>query len=229
MDNSSPFTKEEIEKILQEEEFVYHRVDLPYGLHTPGQDRSATRDLIMPESMAGESVLDLGCALGYFSFEAEKRGAHPVLGVELKDLRFRQAVLLKRILGSRVEFMQRDIVKEPLTECFDHIFLLNVIHHLKEPIGVMRHLATMVRKRLVIEFPTFADPRFQENSGVPFLPAYDQMPLIGVSSMQPQFDQTFIFSPAAIERIFLDHERLFTTVEIIPSPMTGRKIAICSK
>ena len=37
-------SKEEIEKILREEKFAYHRVNLPYGLHTDGQDRSATRD-----------------------------------------------------------------------------------------------------------------------------------------------------------------------------------------
>src|SRR5438067_1006241 len=103
------YTRAQIEQILREQKFEYHRVDLPFGLHTPGVDRSATRDLIFPESLVGKTVLDVGCALGYFCFEAEARGAARVVGIELKERRFSQALLLKKIKGSRVEFIQRDI------------------------------------------------------------------------------------------------------------------------
>ena len=124
---TTTYTKEQIEKVLREERFPYHRVELPFGLHTPGQDRSATRDRIFPASLAGKTVLDVGCALGYFSFEAEKRGAARVVGVELNEKRLRQAVLLKEILGSRVEFLQRDVLTEPPAEPFDCVCFLNVI------------------------------------------------------------------------------------------------------
>jgi 2-polyprenyl-3-methyl-5-hydroxy-6-metoxy-1,4-benzoquinol methylase len=56
----------------------------------------------------------------------------------LSDLRFRQANLLKKILGSNVEFQQRDILGDELNEQFDVVLLLNVIHHLPEPMSALR-------------------------------------------------------------------------------------------
>ena len=222
-------TREQIETILREEKFAYHRVDLPHGLHTPGQDRSATRDLVFPASLDGRSVLDVGCALGYFCFEAEKRGAARVVGTELKDNRFHQALRLREILGSKVEFHARNVIEEPLAEQFDQVCLLNVIHHMPEPMRALRALAEMTRSRLVIEFPTFHDEKFRKNCGILFPWLYERLPLIGVSSMAKETDQTFVFTPGAIRRILQDHRMLFRTVEFIASPMPGRKIAICTK
>ena len=72
--------------------FGYHRIELPYDLHTSGRDRSEARDLILPESLDGKSVLDVGSAYGYFCFEAEARGASRVVGVELEEDRFHDAL-----------------------------------------------------------------------------------------------------------------------------------------
>ncbi len=226
---NSTHTKEQIETLLRVEKFPYHRVELPHGLHTPGQDRSATRDLIFPDSLAGLSVLDVGCALGYFCFEAEKRGAARVVGTELKENRFRQACLLRDVLGSRVEFQARDILSEPPGEQFDYVCLLNVIHHLREPMSALRRLAELTRGCLLIEFPTFADEKFRKSAGIRFPWLYDRLPLIGVSSASHETDQTFVFTPAAIRRVLQDHRRLFEKVEILDSPMPGRKIARCTK
>jgi 2-polyprenyl-3-methyl-5-hydroxy-6-metoxy-1,4-benzoquinol methylase len=223
------YTREEIETLLSREKFTYQRINLPHGLHTPGKDRSATRDLIFPKRLAGKSVLDVGSALGYFCFEAEAQGATRVLGVELNEERLRQALLLKDILGSKAEFIRRDVVREPLTEQFDCVFFLNVMHHLDEPVHVLAQLAAITRERLVIEFPTFADKRFRRNVGIRLPQLYNRLPLIGVSSRKRRTDQTFVFTPKAMVRILQDHRQLFTKVKIIDSPMRDRKIAICEK
>ncbi|MEP6602908.1 MAG: class I SAM-dependent methyltransferase [Spartobacteria bacterium] len=223
------YTEEEIKRILAAEKFTYQRVQLPYGLSTSGKDRSATRDLIFPERLAGKSVLDVGSALGYFCFEAEAQGATRILGLELNDERLRQSLLLKDILGSNAEFVRRDVVNEPLTEQFDCVFFLNVIHHLDEPMRAISLLAAMTRERLVIEFPTFADKRFRRNVGLRFPSFYNRLPLIGVSSRKKRTDQTFVFTPAAMLRILQDHRQFFGKVKIIDSPMKDRKIAICEK
>ena len=89
------YSKSQIQKMLDENDFEDQRVDLPYGLRTPGADRSATCDLVLPESLSGKTVLDVGAANGYFSFEAESRGASRVVGVELKAKRLEHAKLLK--------------------------------------------------------------------------------------------------------------------------------------
>src|SRR5215831_14498747 len=92
-ETSRNYTKEQIESILREEDFEYHRVNLPYGLCTPGMDRSPTSDLIFTESLVGKTVLDVGCGLGVFCFDAEARQASKVVGVELKESRLRKARL----------------------------------------------------------------------------------------------------------------------------------------
>lgn len=222
------YSRNEIQRILKTRDFEYHRVDLPHGLHTGGSNRSRTRDLILPKSLSGNSVLDVGCALGYFCFEAEDRGAKRVVGIELMGKRFNNAQLLKDIRGSKVKFMRRDVVENPLEERFDHVLLLNVVHHLKEPFRAIRQLASITNKRMVIEFPTLSDKKFRRASNIRFPFLLNRMPLVGVSSLKGA-DQTFVFSPAAMKRSLLDHERLFEKVDIIKSPMPERAIAICYK
>lgn len=229
MENKT-YSKHEIERILQEEDFEYQRVDLPYGLHTPGGDRSGTSNLIYPDSMEGMSVLDVGTANGFFSFEAEKRNASYVLGVDMKEKRLRHAKLIKDILGSKVEFKLLNIIEEQINEKFDYVLLLNVIHHLHEPFHVLRKLASITNKYLIIEFPTFDDPKFKSHASIFFSLLYNRLPLVGVSSLKDvSVDQTFVFSPSVFRKIFTDHDKLFSRVQIIDSPITGRSIAICKK
>jgi SAM-dependent methyltransferase len=225
----STFNKAQIEALLEERRFAYQRIDLPYGLHTQGKDRSKTRDLVLPESLEGKSVLDVGPALGYFCFEAEARGAARVVGVEVREDRYQDAMLLKEIKGSNVEFLLRDIVIEPLDQLFDFVLLLNVVHHLKEPFRAIRQLASITREQFIIEFPTLADAKFRQFLGRRIPPELEDLPLVGASSLDKSIDQTFVFAPAAIRNVLLDHERLCQDVEIIPSPVSGRAIARCYK
>ncbi len=227
-ETNSEYTKEDLEKLLAEHRFEYHRIDLPWGLHTSGRDRSTTRDLIFPASLAGKTILDVGCALGYFCFEAEARGAAKVIGTELKEKRFRDALLLKDIKGSKVEFFQRDIFTDPLDQQFDYVLFLNVIHHLRDPLQAISRLSSMALNRLIIEFPTFEDQKFKRTAHVRFPFFYHRLPLIGVSS-RTKADQTFVFTPRAMRSMLLDDELLFKRVEILRSPMQGRAIAICHK
>ena len=222
------YTQADIERILREVRFEYQRVELPFGLATPGTDRSDVVDLVLPASLAGKTVLDVGCALGYFCFEAEARGAQRVVGVELKPQRFEQASLLKQIKGSQVEFLRQDVLQDPIVESFDYVLLLNVIHHVPEPVRLLRQLASITRERMIVEFPTLADPKFAATVGAKFAPESDALPLIGVSSLAGA-DQTFVFTPSAIQRILQDHSPLFRRVEIHPSPTEGRAIAVCSQ
>jgi 2-polyprenyl-3-methyl-5-hydroxy-6-metoxy-1,4-benzoquinol methylase len=225
----STYSRERIEEVLQREAWEYHRVDLPYGLSTPGPDRRSTADVIFPPRLDGKTVLDVGCALGYFCFEAERRGAARVVGVEIKESRLRQARLLKEIKESRVEFLHRDVVTTPLEEEFDYVCCLNVFHHLTEPIHALRSLSRITRERLIVEFTTFADPKFRRHARMFLTPIYNRRPLIGVSSLADRgTDQTFIFSPVALRKMLMDHDTLFADMKFVASPMKSRMIAICT-
>lgn len=55
----------------------FHTIDLGEGVVTPGDDDSPSklRTLGLPDRLDGLSVLDVGAWDGFFSFEAERRGA----------------------------------------------------------------------------------------------------------------------------------------------------------
>src|SRR3954471_14482364 len=62
----------------------HHSIDLGHGITTPGQDRSERKlaRLQIPASLKGKTVLDVGAWDGFFSFEAERRGASRVLATD---------------------------------------------------------------------------------------------------------------------------------------------------
>ena len=86
--------------------------------------------------------------------------------------------MLKKIVGSRVEFEQRDVLRQPLDEQFDYVCLLNVVHHLDDPIGAIHQLAALTREVSIIEFPTIEDPKFRKTTRIRFPKRYNRMPLI---------------------------------------------------
>ena len=63
----------------------FHSIDLGSGIVTPGYDPSTAeraKGYGIPEDLRGKSVLDIGAWDGFFSFEAERRGASRVVAVD---------------------------------------------------------------------------------------------------------------------------------------------------
>jgi len=81
--------------------------------------------------------------------------------------------------------------------------------------------ASLTNRQLIIEFPTLDDPIF---AGVPpeIAATINTLPLMGVSTRKA--DQTFLFTPMALERILLDHHKLFAKATFVPSPMGGGRV-----
>jgi hypothetical protein len=74
------WTKAEIEHFLAHERLSYQKIQLPFGLETPGEAKPELCDQIFRDA-AGKSVLDVGSYLGYFCQEALKRGASAAHGI----------------------------------------------------------------------------------------------------------------------------------------------------
>ena len=74
--------------------FFYHTVELPgFGLVRGQWDlRGRFDDYVGGVDVAGKSVLDVGTATGFLSFESERRGASRVVSYDMSDVR-QQALL----------------------------------------------------------------------------------------------------------------------------------------
>ncbi len=148
----------------------FHTIDLGHGIVTPGEDESPRKlgQLRLPERFDGLSVLDIGAWDGFFSFEAERRGAARVVAIDPacwnppawgeRGWGTRQGFdLAHRALGSKVE--TRDIELQDLSPetigSFDVVFFLGVLYHLKDPWPYLRAAASVCTKLLVVE--THAD------------------------------------------------------------------------
>lgn len=83
--------------------FFYHAMDLPgFGLVPAHWDlRGRFDDYVGGVSVEGKSVLDVGAATGFLSFEAEKRGAARVVSFDMSDPRQQTFLPFKDKLYSR--------------------------------------------------------------------------------------------------------------------------------
>jgi len=152
-------TSEVRERVEQIEWF--HSIDVGHGITTPGSDRSAEKleRLAFPESFAGLSVLDVGAWNGFFSFEAEHRGAERVLAVDsfcwsgdgwgTKD----GFLLAHELRDSKVEDREMEVLDLSPDQVgqFDVVLWLGVLYHMKHPHLALERIASVTRNRLIME------------------------------------------------------------------------------
>jgi SAM-dependent methyltransferase len=231
------WSKEKLVEFLCAEDLPYQKIQLPYGLSTKGKSREETSRKIFAEDLSGKTILDVGCSLGYFCFEALKRGAQRAIGVDVNPDRVRQARLLADCLGVPAEFYVMDIEKELPNEVFDIVISLNVLHHFKEPIHVLARLISITREKLILEIAGTKSPRaarFLREMGVPWwqLRSLTELPLIVVgrgSTSGTYPEQKFFISRAAIRSLLLNHRKHFARVDIIESEFKNRYLAIAHR
>jgi 2-polyprenyl-3-methyl-5-hydroxy-6-metoxy-1,4-benzoquinol methylase len=139
----------------------YQNIQLPYAIETrPGFSpaRGENYDHLLnalPNSLAGCSVLDLGCNAGAFSIEAKKRGAARVVGVDYSELYIRQAKFCAKALSLDIEYLQSDVINfmESIInkEKFDYIIFIGTLYHLTDPIRVPRLIGKLCVRECLVE------------------------------------------------------------------------------
>ncbi|HGY89838.1 MAG TPA: methyltransferase domain-containing protein [Planctomycetes bacterium] len=229
----SSWSREDVEQLLQEHDFRYQNVDLPYGLSTGGYDRSPTADLIFPDDLTGKSVLDIGCCFGFFSFEAIKRGARRVVGLDIDPDSVRKARLLGECLGSPAEFQCRDIELEPLDEDFDYILGLNILHHMRNPLALLDHLTRRANEQLILEVATIGS-HDRRKVGISRLARgiISKLPVIFPTRSGTRGRreiQRFYMTQAAIENLLVYQRGHFARLDVLKSPHKDRFVAIAHK
>jgi tRNA (mo5U34)-methyltransferase len=144
----------------------FHTIDLGDGVVTPGEDDTPAKlaTIGLPADLSGRTVLDVGAWDGFFSFEAERRGARRVVAVDPSAWRPDRPEnewgskagfdLARRTLGSRVEDVELDDLLQLSPETlgtFDVVLFLGVLYHLPDPFPLLERVAAVTGDLLIVE------------------------------------------------------------------------------
>jgi len=139
----------------------YHRIDLGGGIVTPGESDTfgVLPRLRFPDSFRGMTVLDVGAWDGFYSFEAERRGAERVLATDHfcwsgDGWGTKHGFdLAHRVLNSKVEARDIDVLDlSPETVgTFDVVFFTGVLYHMRHPLLALERVANVTRRWLILE------------------------------------------------------------------------------
>ena len=202
----------------------FHTIDLGDGILTPGEKdtRAEVAHMRLPADLAGRTVLDIGAYDGFYSFEAERRGAARVLAADSwtwnwpgSDAR-RNFDLAHRVLGSRVDsqvIAVEDLTPEAVGGTFDVVLFLGVLYHAPDPLGYLRRLRSVTGGMAIVE--TVVDLL---DVGVPAAAYYPGSALHGDASNH------FGPNPAAVEGLLADAG--FARVDAFPPWTTSREWAV---
>ena len=163
-----------------EEVSWYHTIDLGDGLVTDGRydHRPFLERYRLPQRLDGKTVLDIGAASGFFSFECERRGAD-VTAADLpawfdhdfgpnyvpdQDPESGQGYLHQpfelaaEILASTVKRKTINIydISPQTVGLFDIVFCGSLLIHLTDPVKALWNIASVTRERAIIA--TVIDP-----------------------------------------------------------------------
>ena len=148
----------------------FHSIDLGDGTITDGYKPLAVlRDeaaIIFRHGVSGKSVLDIGAWDGFFSFEAERRGASKVLATDhfcwsgpgwgtKQGFDYAHKRLKSSVLSLDVDVF--DLDPRIFLGKFDIVLFLGVLYHLKDPFGGLERASAMTHDLLVVETETAFD------------------------------------------------------------------------
>lgn len=139
----------------------YHAMDLGQGVTTSGvyEPAKSIDRFHLPDRLDGKSVLDIGAWDGFYSFEAERRGASRVLAVDhyqWDGIGWGTKAgfeLAREAFGSKVEDLQSDVMdlSRERIGTFDVVLFLGVLYHLKHPLYALERVFDVTGEQLILE------------------------------------------------------------------------------
>lgn len=174
---------------VEKEKYWFHRIELTPDLVTPGWSDPKVDKLPhygLPQDMTGMRVLDIGCAEGFFSFEAERRGAREVVAIDSFPDSIRRFNICRSAFDSKATGFLCSVydLNERAFGTFDMVFFYGVLYHLRNPILALEKIlsvctGTMLLQTAGYEVPGMADiplakfHPFGLQSGPPENPVWD--------------------------------------------------------
>lgn len=157
-------TREEILSELKRLAPWFHRIDLGNGLYSKTESVMGepvdhpygpwqTIQKLLPRDLSGKTLLDVGCNAGFYAFEAKRRGAKRVLGVDGQRQHVRQGLFVRKVLDLDVEFRRLNVyeLNARTVGQFDITLALGLLYHLKHPLLALENLYQITKELLIIE------------------------------------------------------------------------------
>jgi tRNA (mo5U34)-methyltransferase len=164
-------SKAELEEMAKSVGYWWHSIDLGQGVVSKGYKTAETlqyefESLRLPD-LRDKTVLDIGAWDGFFSFEAEKRGASRVVALD-RDVWTtwpgkRGYDTAHKALNSKVETVLDDFMTMDVETLgtFDVVFFLGVLYHMDNPLGALRRVASLANGLAIIETHAIIIPGYE--------------------------------------------------------------------
>jgi tRNA (mo5U34)-methyltransferase len=236
-------TREEILAERKRLEPWFHRIDLGGGLFTKTESVMGepidhpqgpwqTIQKLLPSDLSNKTVLDVGCNAGFYAFEARRRGAKRVLGVDGQRQHVRQGLFVRKVLGLDVEFRRLNVyeLNPRAIGQFDITLALGLLYHLKHPILALENLYQITRELLIIETAIMPPERTPDSFSHPL--GEKQMLLHSLAFVENPSDakeQVFNWFLPGLESLqALLRTTGFRAVEVVEAK-NERAIVVCRK
>jgi tRNA (mo5U34)-methyltransferase len=193
--------------LVEREPYFFHKIELPNDLVTPGWSDPKTEKLPfygLPEDMTGMRVLDIGCAEGFFSFEAERRGAREIVAIDSFPDSVRRFNICREAFDSNAQAFLTNVydLSERTFGTFDLVMFFGVLYHLRHPLLAMEKVFNVCSGTVLVQTANFENEALGGNSAAEFHP-------FGIQSGPPEaplFDPTVFWVPnAACVRDMMAH------------------------
>jgi tRNA (mo5U34)-methyltransferase len=181
---------------IEAEPWWFLKQDLGDGLVTPGWSDPRHEKLPhfgLPEDMSDMRVLDIGCNEGFFSFEAERRGAGSVVGIDSNPMVVQRFNLCRMAMGSKADAYLTNVydIKPRTFGTFDLVMFFGVLYHLRHPLWALEKIFEVTSGTLLLQSASFENPALGEESAAKFHP-------FGIESgpaEKPVWDHTVFWIP----------------------------------
>jgi tRNA (mo5U34)-methyltransferase len=164
-----------IRRKVEAESYWFQRIEVLPGLFSPGWSDPVVEKLPfygLPTDLTGKRVLDIGCAEGFFSFEAERRGAREVIAIDSSPDSVRRFNIVKDARQSNATaFLMNVYDLEPKRlGTFDLVLFYGVFYHLKHPQYALERIGSVCTGDLLFQTFMLEEPAVKGTPWARFYP-----------------------------------------------------------
>jgi tRNA (mo5U34)-methyltransferase len=160
---------------IANEPYFFHTIRLRPDLSTPGWSNPLIDKLPffgLPADLTGKRVLDIGCAEGFFTFEAERRGAREVVAIDSFPDSIRRFNLCRTAIGSKANAYLCNVydLKPETFGTFDLVMFFGVLYHLRHPLLALMSIREVCTGSMLLQTAVHEDPAFTDTPMAKFHP-----------------------------------------------------------